>query len=147
MPETASPERPSRRFASIADALSNRDFGLFTIGNVASHIGTWVQRMAVGWLTWELTESTTWLGIVAFAHLFPTLLLAPLTGAVADRVGCCCGQAVRSGLVPTLEGVASARRFATLRVPQTQRQGSPSCKLTWQASYLHGGVLLRLLVD
>ncbi len=86
MLETASPERPSRRFAPIAAALSNRDFGLFTIGNVASHVGTWVQRMAVGWLTWELTGSTTWLGIVAFADLFPTVLLAPLTGAVADRV-------------------------------------------------------------
>lgn len=72
-------------FAAIRRALAHRNFGIFTAGNVVSHVGTWVQRLAVGWLAWELTESGTWLGIVAFADLFPTVVLAPLTGAVADR--------------------------------------------------------------
>ena len=53
---------------------------------MASHVGTWVQRMSVGWLAWDLTHSGTWLGIVAFADLFPTVLLAPITGVVAERV-------------------------------------------------------------
>ncbi len=73
-------------FAAIRRALSNRNFGIFTLGNIVSHVGTWVQRLAVGWLAWKLTESGAWLGTVAFADLFPTVLLAPLTGAVADRV-------------------------------------------------------------
>jgi MFS family permease len=72
--------------AAIRRAMRNRDFRIFTYGNVFSNLGTWVQRMAVGWLTWQLTESGTWLGAVAFADLFPTIVLAPLTGAVADRV-------------------------------------------------------------
>ena len=72
--------------AAIQRALKNRNYRIFTIGNVVSNLGTWVQRMAVGWLAWQLTRSGTWLGIIAFSDLFPTIVLAPLTGAVADRV-------------------------------------------------------------
>ena len=73
-------------FAAIRSALSHPNYARYTVGNVCSHLGTWVQRVAVGWLTWELTESGTWLGIIAFADLAPTVVLAPLAGAVADRV-------------------------------------------------------------
>ena len=44
-------------------------------------------RIAVGWLTWELTESTTWLGIIAFAESFPLVVFSVLAGAIADRIG------------------------------------------------------------
>ena len=40
------------------------------MGNSVSLIGTWMQRVAVGWLAWDLTRSGTWLGIVVFADLF-----------------------------------------------------------------------------
>jgi MFS family permease len=36
-------------------------------------------------LTWQLTESGLWLGIVAFADFFPVLLIGPIAGAAADR--------------------------------------------------------------
>ena len=49
-------------------------------------VGMWMQRLAVLWLTWHLTESGSWLGIIAFADIAPALALLPLTGAVADRV-------------------------------------------------------------
>jgi MFS family permease len=45
----------------------------------------WMQRVAIGWLTWELTKSGLWLGIVAFADFFPVLLIGPIAGAAADR--------------------------------------------------------------
>lgn len=73
-------------FTAIKSALAIPDYRNFTIGNVCSHFGTWVQRVSVAWLTWELTKSGTWLGIMAFSDLFPTVLLAPLAGALADRV-------------------------------------------------------------
>ena len=76
----------SSGFAAIRSVLSHPDYLNYMIGNACSHFGTWVQRVAVGWLTWELTESGAWLGIIAFAELFPIMLLAPLGGAVADRV-------------------------------------------------------------
>jgi MFS family permease len=49
-------------------------------------IGMWMQRLAIGWLTWHLTESGYWLGIISFADIAPAVALLPLTGAVADRV-------------------------------------------------------------
>ena len=69
----------------IAAALNQSNYRAFTIGNAISLIGTWLQRIAVGWLAWQLTKSGTWLGLVAFADLFPTVLLSPLAGALADR--------------------------------------------------------------
>src|SRR3546814_4774962 len=44
-----------------------------------------MQRIAVGWLAWELTGSGAWLGIVAFADLCPSIVVGPIGGAVADR--------------------------------------------------------------
>ena len=49
-------------------------------------VGMWAQRIAVAWLAWELTKSTTWLGLIAFADLFPTIILTPIAGVIADRV-------------------------------------------------------------
>ncbi len=72
-------------FRRIAAALAQSNYRAFTTGNAISLIGTWLQRIAVGWLAWELTKSGTWLGLVAFADLFPTVLLSPVAGALADR--------------------------------------------------------------
>jgi MFS family permease len=74
------------RFGAIGQALGNRDFAIYTAGNVPSVIGVWIQRVAVGWLTWELTGSTGWLGLMSFADLFPLVVLSPLAGVVADRI-------------------------------------------------------------
>lgn len=63
----------------------NRSFLIYTIGNVVSLIGTWMQRILVGWIAWELTHSGAWLGTVAAADLLPTVLTAPFAGAAADR--------------------------------------------------------------
>ena len=45
-----------------------------------------MQRIGVGWLAWELSHSGAVLGLVAFADLFPTLLIGPFGGALADRL-------------------------------------------------------------
>src|SRR5258707_2818263 len=73
-------------FGNIARAFASRNYRLFAAGNAISLIGTWLQRVAVGWLAWQLTHSGTWLGLVAFADLFPTVVLSPFAGALADRV-------------------------------------------------------------
>ncbi|MDB5570749.1 MAG: transporter [Hyphomicrobiales bacterium] len=44
--------------------------------------------MSIGWLAWELTGSTVWLGLIAFADLVPTAIVTILAGAIADRFGC-----------------------------------------------------------
>ena len=70
----------------FCQAFRNRDFAIYCAGSSLTVIGLWMQRIAVGWVTWELTESPTWLGIIAFAELFPVVLLSPLAGAMADRL-------------------------------------------------------------
>jgi MFS family permease len=70
----------------IALPLRNPNFGIYSIGNGLSLVGMWMQRIAIGWLTWQLTESGLWLGIVAFADFFPVVLIGPVAGAVADRL-------------------------------------------------------------
>ncbi|MDF2811973.1 MAG: transporter [Microvirga sp.] len=69
----------------VRAALSEANYRTFTIGNAFSLIGTWVQRLALGWVVWELTRSGAWLGAVAFADLFPMVFVTPFAGALADR--------------------------------------------------------------
>lgn len=69
----------------IVAAFGQRNFRLYVSGNSVSLVGLWIQRIAVGWLTWELTRSGAWLGAVAFADLCPSLIVGPLGGVIADR--------------------------------------------------------------
>lgn len=73
-------------FGNAVRALRSRTYRVYTIGNSISLIGTWMQRISVSWLAWELTHSTVWLGVVAVADLVPTLALSPLAGLLADRL-------------------------------------------------------------
>ena len=68
-----------------ARALRHRNFRLFFAGQSLSLVGTWMQRVAVGWLVYRLTDSPLLLGVVSFAGQIPSFLLAPVAGALADR--------------------------------------------------------------
>lgn len=46
----------------------------------------WTQRVALGWLTWELTHSTAWLGAIAMAEAAPLLIFSLIAGTIIDRV-------------------------------------------------------------
>ena len=69
----------------VLRALSNRNYRIYAQGNVISMVGTWIQRVAVGWLAWELTGSPMWLGLIAFSELLPAVIIGPFAGAIADR--------------------------------------------------------------
>ena len=45
-----------------------------------------MQKMAMSWLVYRLTNSEFLLGLVAFLSLFPIFALTPLVGVLADRV-------------------------------------------------------------
>jgi MFS family permease len=66
--------------------LSQRNFAIYLIGSAFSLHGLWIQRVAIGWLAWELTESEAWLGLLALAELMPVVVLGPLFGVWADRL-------------------------------------------------------------
>jgi MFS family permease len=79
----AGPERPRR---SAVRALRHRNYQLFFVGQLVSLIGTWMQSVAQSWLVYRLTGSSLLLGAVSFASQVPVFVVAPIGGAVADRV-------------------------------------------------------------
>jgi MFS family permease len=70
---------------SILRSFRHRNFRLFFSGQSISMIGTWMQRIAVGWLVYRLTNSAFLLGMVGFSNQIPAFLLAPFAGVLADR--------------------------------------------------------------
>ncbi|HEY4134026.1 MAG TPA: MFS transporter [Alphaproteobacteria bacterium] len=76
----------NRSYGGIGRALAERNFRIFTIGSSLALVGMWIQRIGVGWLAWQLTKSPAWLGMIAFADLFPTVIFTPIAGAIADRM-------------------------------------------------------------
>ena len=67
-------------------ALRHRNFKLYFAGQGISILGTWMTRMAATWLVYRLTHSPLLLGVVGFAGLIPTFLLAPFAGVWIERL-------------------------------------------------------------
>ena len=76
---------PAGKFSALRSAFSNRNYAIYISGNSLSLIGFWMQRIAVSWLAWEVSHSEFWVGAVAFAELFPLIIIGPLFGVWADR--------------------------------------------------------------
>jgi MFS family permease len=70
---------------NIARVFAHRNYFVYVSGNSISLIGWWLERVAVGWLTWTLTHSGAWLGLISLADFLPVLFLAPFAGVLADR--------------------------------------------------------------
>jgi len=66
-------------------ALRHRNFRLFVAGQSVSLIGTWMTRLATGWLMWRLTHSVFLLGFVGFTGQIMTFVLAPIAGVLMER--------------------------------------------------------------
>ena len=67
-------------------ALRHRNFRLFFIGQGLSVMGTWLQQVAMGWLTYRISGSVFLLGVVAFCTNAGILFLGTFAGVVADHV-------------------------------------------------------------
>ena len=66
-------------------SLRYRNFRLFFPGQSISLIGTWIQRIALPWLVYDLTNSPFLLGFVGFTALFPVFVITPFAGVLIDR--------------------------------------------------------------
>jgi len=73
-------------FTHTFRALRSRNFRLFFIGQGLSVMGTWLQQVAMGWLTYRLTGSAWLLGAVAFCGSAGILVFGVFAGVVADHV-------------------------------------------------------------
>ena len=64
---------------------THRNFRIFWIGQTLSLIGSWMQTMALGWLSLELSNSAFIVGLVASVGAIPIVLFSMHAGAFVDR--------------------------------------------------------------
>jgi len=67
-------------------AFSSRNYRKYLYGNLLSVLGIWIQRLALGWHAWQLSESALVVGLVAAAQFLPLVLLTPFFGVFVDQV-------------------------------------------------------------
>jgi MFS family permease len=66
--------------------LRSRNFALIWSAALVSNLGSWMQTVALGVLVYARTGRPAWAGLVAAAGFVPIGLLAPVGGALADRL-------------------------------------------------------------
>jgi MFS family permease len=74
------------RFASTLAPLKHRDFRRLWTGTFFATAGQWIQQATLGWVVYDVTGSASVLGAVLGIRAIPMLLLAPVSGVVADRL-------------------------------------------------------------
>ena len=74
------------RTGTARAALSHRTFRIVFLGAFASNIGTWMQNVVLGAYAYDLTHSATFVGVIIFAQLGPTLVLPMVGGLLADKI-------------------------------------------------------------
>jgi MFS family permease len=67
-------------------ALKHRNYRLWFWGQMVSLFGTWMQITAQGFLIYQLTHSSAYLGYVGFASGVPSWLFMIYGGVIADRM-------------------------------------------------------------
>ena len=67
-------------------SLQSKDFRLLWAGNIFDHMALWLQMITLSWLVWDLTGSALLSGTAAGLRGFPTLIIGPWAGVVADRM-------------------------------------------------------------
>ncbi|PZP43585.1 MAG: MFS transporter, partial [Pseudopedobacter saltans] len=65
--------------------FNSKNYCLFFIGQLISRFGTWMQRTAVIWVVYTMTNSILMVGLTTFAEQFPSFILSPAGGITADR--------------------------------------------------------------
>ena len=77
--------RPLTSISSRLGIFGDRNYALYALGNTVSALGMWAQRIGVGWMSWDLSHSATWVGLVSLAQFLPLIFFAPLFGGLLDR--------------------------------------------------------------
>ncbi len=82
---TGGSDAPVAHVSSFAP-LHHRVFAFVWTGSLVSNVGTWMQTAALGYYVADRTSSAIWPALIAAAEFAPTALLAPIGGALADRM-------------------------------------------------------------
>jgi len=66
-------------------ALQYRDFRTLWTANLLAGASAWALIVARGWLAYDLTGSSLWVGLVTFMAMAPRVFATPAIGFIADR--------------------------------------------------------------
>ena len=75
------------RLRQRAGVLGERNFRRFYLGYATSLLGSSMSTVAIAFAVLESGHSATGLGFVFTAAVVPQVLLLPVAGAIADRLG------------------------------------------------------------
>ena len=66
-------------------ALQYTDYRTLWTVNLSSGAAAWALIVARGWLIWDMSDSSLYVGLVTFLAMVPRVLIPPFTGYLADR--------------------------------------------------------------
>lgn len=66
-------------------AFKYHNYRLFFGGQLTSQIGSWMQRIALGWFVYQITHSPFAVGVMAFAQFLPFMAFGLFAGVITDR--------------------------------------------------------------
>lgn len=70
---------------TLFGALRYKGFRYFWLGQCVSLIGTWMQRTALVWLVYTITDSPFLVGLLGVCQFLPMFLFSLVSGVVVDR--------------------------------------------------------------
>ncbi len=73
------------KFKDLFQSLTARNYRIYFTGQGISLIGTWMQRITMGWYVYRLTNSPFLLGLVFFLSQIPSVFISPFAGVWADK--------------------------------------------------------------
>jgi MFS family permease len=69
----------------LFSAFQHRDYRILWAANLSAGSAHWALIVARGWLVYDLTDSSSLVGLVTFAAMIPRLLITPFAGYLVDR--------------------------------------------------------------
>lgn len=92
-------------------ALSSSNYRKYLYGNLFSVLGVWIQRLALGWHAWQLSESALVVGFVAAAQFMPLVLLTPFFGVLVDQFSTRIAAIVMHSVLALIAGALALLTF------------------------------------
>ena len=92
-------------------AFESKSFRTYLYGNIFSVLGIWIQRLALGWQAWQLSESAFVVGLVAAAQFMPTIVFTPFFGVIVDRINAKSGAIVMHVVMTVIASALAALTF------------------------------------
>lgn len=108
MPSHSDERSPSRGPIRL---LADPVFGPFFAGKLLATGGVWIHNIVAAILAYELSGSAFVVGLVSVAQFAPQLLLAPITGAAADR-----GNRIKQVVIGRFINVAGSGGLAVVLI-------------------------------